>query len=76
LDGVDNGELHFAVTKSFTILEEGLQEDFFDPVTKVEPGPIGLKEPSKWRKSKAKKILHDALMERDYSFERHDDTSL
>ncbi|KAG7350069.1 hypothetical protein IV203_012666 [Nitzschia inconspicua] len=67
VDG-NNSDIFYAVKTHFKIVEEGRNEDFFDSVSageiRVEARSKTFKEPKmKWRKSKAKRILYNALLE-------------
>ncbi|KAG7363823.1 hypothetical protein IV203_037024 [Nitzschia inconspicua] len=67
VDG-NNSDIFYAVKTHFKIIEEGRNEDFFDSVSageiRVEAQSKKFKEPKmKWRKSKAKRILYNALLE-------------
>lgn len=69
LDGVD-GTFH-AVAKHFKILNEGPRDSFFDPADPEESGPF--KEPKiKWRKSRAKKLLYNDLLDGVVPMEQQD----
>ena len=64
----DSEAVMYAVTRHVKILEQGKKEDFFDKMTPTEEAAEALaavfKEPkTKWRKSKAKKILYQAILD-------------
>jgi hypothetical protein len=63
VDGFDKDQVCYAITRYVHVFEEGSVENLFDPVLPVpEPSKQVKEKKEKWRKSKAKKILYDLIM--------------
>jgi hypothetical protein len=64
VDGDDAVDVCYALTRYVHVLEEGEESKIFDPRLPGPNAPRQKKEKKeKWRKSKAKKILYDLLMD-------------